>query len=125
MKLSVAAKKMIFVICIALLVIVAISAIYYRSLNFLPFAAGALLGSSLNVLKIILIERTFDKAPGMDVKVIKNYTGLQYFFRFILTGAVLMFAALNEYVSLWGAVAGVCTLQVAALAMKFLYKNDS
>jgi len=125
MKLNDIAKKMIFVLCILLAVITVGSAIYYRSLAFLPFATGALLVVALNIVKIVMLDHAVDKALTMtEGKSAGNYMRVQYFLRFILTGAVLVFAATSPYINLWGAVAGVFTMPVAAYSMKIFYGND-
>ena len=112
------AKRMMTVIGALLLLLVAASAVYYRSLAFLPFAFGALLGVALNVGKIIMLDRTVGKAVRMEQKDAGNYVRLQHFLRFALTGLVFLAAALIPFISIWGAAAGVCTLQVALFFTK-------
>lgn len=128
MKINDIAKKMIFVLCILLVIIIVASVIYYRSFAFLPFAAGASIVVALNIIKVIMLDRTVDKALTMtERKDASGYMRLQYFLRFILTGAVLVFAAVSpdDYVSLWGAVVGIFTMPIAAYYMKIAYGNDA
>jgi hypothetical protein len=130
MKLTDVAKKMILVLCISLLVIVVASVVYYRSFSFLPFAAGALLGTSLNILKVALLDRAVSKAVNMDKNDSGNYIRLQYLSRYLLTGAVLVLAAMyssasNSYAALFGTVAGLFTMPVAALSMNLFYGGDT
>jgi len=125
MKLNDIAKKMIFVLCILLVVIIATSAVYYRSFEFLPFAIGTSLVVALNIIKVIMLDRAVDKALAMtEGKDAGNYIRLQYFLRFILTGAVLVFAAVSPYVNLWGAVAGIFTMPIAAHLMRFFHGEE-
>ncbi|MCL2508866.1 MAG: ATP synthase subunit I [Oscillospiraceae bacterium] len=118
MRLSDIAKKMILVICVSLLVIVAAGAAYYRSLMLLPFALGAFSGATLNVLKVFMLDRAVKKIAGMEKERAGNYARVQHFLRFLLTGAVLVIAALVPFINIWGAAAGVLTYNIAALFMK-------
>jgi len=118
MKLSDIATKMLWVICVLLLLLVAGSIAYYRSLLFLPFAYGALLGAAVNMVKVVMLDRTVKKAVGMESNDAGNYVRLQYFLRFVLTGAVLVLAAKVPFISIWGAAAGILTMQFAAFCAK-------
>lgn len=112
------AKRMTRVVGVLFLLMVAASAAYYRSLSFLPFALGALLGVALNVGKIVMLDRTVNKAVQMEQKDAGNYVRLQQLLRFVLTGMVFLVAALVPYISIWGAAAGICTLQVSVFFAK-------
>ena len=128
MKINDIAKKMIFVLCGLLVIIVVASVVYYRSLAFFPFALGASLVVALNIIKVVMLDRAVDKALTMtEGKDASNYIRLQYFLRFILTGAVLVFVAVSpdHYLNLWGGVAGVFTMPVAAYSMKIFYGNGA
>ena len=118
MRLSDIAKRMMAVMGISLLVLVAASAAYYRSLDFLPFALGTLLGVALNLFKIRLLDRTVDRAMHMEKERAGNYIRFQHFLRFLLTGLLFLLAVLVPFISLWGTAAGICTLQIAVFFAK-------
>ena len=118
MKLSGIAKRMILILSVILLLLIAASLVYYRSLAFLPFALGALLGTAANIAKVFLIENAVNKTVGMAAEKGGNYIRLQNFLRFLLTGTVLVAAAFIPFVSLYGAAAGILGYQVAALFLK-------
>ena len=128
MKLSGAAKKMIKVVVISFVVLAVGGFIahiaYFRSFLPLPFAVGAFLGCLTSVLKVVMLDHNTTKALQMDAVDAKNYIGLWVFGRFILTGAVLALAAINQYVSLWGVAAGILTLQIAAVSIRNYIDND-
>jgi hypothetical protein len=125
MKLSDAAKKMIVVIGIASLVIIAGGAMYHRSPAVLPFALGVLITAGLNVLKLVMLERAVEHAVSNDdEKAGGAYIRVQYLLRFTLTAAVLVVAALTDFISLWGAAAGLFTLQIAVIVVKAIIKDD-
>jgi len=132
MNLSQPSKRMIFVIGISVLVFIAGGALFYRSLEALYFAFGVILTSSLNVLKVIMLERTVKKVVDMDEPDAgKNYARLQYLLRYFLTGIVLLAAGLISvyvhppFINIWGAVAGVFTLQIAVISVRSMRPDEN
>ena len=114
---------MILLIGAAALLIVAVGGLFYRSYACLPFAAGALLASGWNALKVVMLERTVNKALDMeDPRAGKNYARAQHLLRYLITALVLAAAAVapDRFISLWGAAAGIFTFQAAAVAIKLL-----
>ena len=123
-KLSGTAKNMILVICILAAVFIIASAIFYRSFAFVPFAIGVLMGAGTSVVKIILLNRIIERAVAGDPQVTgRGFTG-QYFLRFVLTGVMLLVAAVVPFISLWGAAAGILTLPLSAYSMHFFKHQD-
>jgi len=123
---------MITVIGISVLVLIAAGVAIYRSLEALYFALGVVLTSALNVLKVFMLERTVKKAVDMEEAVAgKNYVRLQYLLRYFLTGIVLLAAGLVSvyvkppFINIWGAVAGVFTLQVAVIAVRSMKLDEN
>jgi len=106
------------IMVISLLLLIAGSALYYRSFAFFPFALGAVLGVGAGILKVWLLDRTVEKIIHMEKEKAGNYAHLQYFIRFLLTGLALLLAALVPFLSIWGTAAGICTLQIATFFTK-------
>lgn len=123
MKLSDLAKRMIFTILIIASVCILASAIYYRSLDFLPFFFGVLLGSVISITKVFLLERTVDKVLIMEQKRAKNYVSIQHLLRMLLSGAILVLGAIVPQISLWGVAAGILAFQLAIYSAKFTLKS--
>ena len=120
-KLSLAARKMILVLCVSALVIIAGGAIYYRSLEALAFALGVALSTALNFFKVSMLERNVKKILIMDdAGAGTNYIRLQYLMRYALTAVVLVAAALIPFINIWGAILGVLMMQVAVIAIRFM-----
>ena len=117
--MSALAKKMTLIICALLSIFLIAAALYYRSLSFLPFAYGALLGTAVSILKVILLDRAVDRAIDMEKKRAGNYVNLQHFLRLSLTAGVLILGAVFPAISLWGVVAGVFAYQLSMYALKF------
>ena len=123
MKVSPLAKRMIITIVgIAALFGVA-SFVYYRSLAFLPFLLGALLGTGVSIWKVFVLERAVDRALGMDKKKAGNYVSLQQLFRLFVTGVVLFTGAVVPQVSLWGVAAGIIAFQLALYLEQLIYRR--
>lgn len=118
-KLSQPSKKMIMFIGVVALVFIAGGAIFYRSLEALYFACGVILLSALNVLKVFLLERVAQKTLDMeDANNAKVYIRFQYILRYFLTAAFLLAAALIPFISVWGAIFGVFTLQISVMIVR-------
>ena len=118
---------MIYTIMVLAAISIAVGAVLCLTLDFFsrddafPYALGVLLTSALNVLKVVLIEKQSQRVMGMDdPKTGKHYITFQYFIRYILTGLVLVAAALVPFIGLWGAIIGILTMQIAAFSIKFM-----
>jgi len=124
MKISNIAKRMLFTVCISFFILIAGSVIYYRSLTFLPFAYGAFLGTVLNIIKILMLENTVKKAVSMDSVKAGNYARVQHLLKFLLTGAVLLIAAVVPFINIWGAAFSVLAYQIAVYSLKYFKEPD-
>lgn len=124
MQLAQLSKKMITAIAALAPIMMAASAVYYRSMLCLPFIAGVFLGAAVSVVKVLLLRRTVDRASRMDKKKAAGYTSLQHLLRLFLTGASVAPALIwPDIIHLWGTVAGVFTYQVAVYLIKFTNKT--
>ncbi len=123
MKLSDVSKRMILSIVIIGLICIFCSAIYYRSLGFLPFMLGVILGSAASIGRVFLLEHTVDKALKMEQKHAGNYVSLQHILRLLFSGVVLVIGATVPQISLWGVVAGILAFQLAIYTVKFTSKG--
>ena len=117
MRLSVLSKRMIKAVCILTALTLAAGAAFFRLFAYPPFAFGALLGAALNILKVIMLNHTVIKLTSIDVERARNYALVQHFARFLLTGAVLVLAAVLPFLDIWGAATGIFIFQIAAHSM--------
>jgi len=132
MELSKLSKKMIQMIGVAALVFMLGGAIFYRSIAAVPFALGVIFPAALNVLKVIMLDRTVKKVVDMDdPNTGKNYVRLQYLLRYLLTGLLLLAIGLIHtrtdppVISIWGAVAGIFTMQISVIICRSMkYENN-
>lgn len=120
MNLSKIANRMIRTILIVAGIALVISIIYYRSLAFLPFLFGVVLGTLSSIVKVILLDRTVDKAVAMEKKEAKRYVSSQQFLRLIVSAVPLIIGAFVDGVSIWGAVVGVLAYQLGAYSTRSL-----
>ena len=125
MKLSRVTKNIIYMIGLAALVLILVGAIIFRSVEAFYFAFGVILTSALNVLKICMLERTVSNTLENDnVEAGKNKMRLQYLFRYFITAVVLLAIGLVNmffdppFINIWGAVAGIFTLQIAVIIVR-------
>ena len=118
MKTSDLAKRMISIILIISLVCIIISVIYYRSLVFLPFLFGILLGSATSILKVFLLERTVDNALQMKKERAGNYVSFHHILRLLLSGVILFIGAVVPQISLWCVAAGILAFQLGIFSVK-------
>ena len=118
------AKRVALILCFLLLLLVLASIVYYRSLAFLPFAVGALIGVATNVLKVFLLDRSLQKFITMEKDKATNYIILQNLLRFLLAGVVLVLSAVLPFISLWGAAAGILTWPIATRIMSYVLNRE-
>ena len=123
MKLADVTKKMIWVICLLLLVTIVAGALFFRSFEALAFALGAFLGAVLCAFKVISLDRMVTTAQAREGGVSAGVQA-QPFFRLLLTGAVLALGFFVPFINPWGVVIGIFYLPIAAFSMKFVPTKD-
>jgi len=104
---------MIQTILIIALLFIAGSIIYYRSLGFLPFLFGVLIGAAVSIAKVVLLERAVKKISAMEQQQAKNHIVAQQMGSLVLTAAALLLGALIPQISLWGTAAGILSFHPA------------
>lgn len=88
-----------------------------------PFVIGVIVGTVFAALKMILIERTYNRSLDMQPQMSTNYVRLHFILRYTLTGAILAVAALNPGLSLIGVALGLFSMQPAAYAVNFIFNK--
>ena len=131
MKISRLGKRMVFFVGVSAFVFILAGVAIYRSIDALYFAFGVILTSSLNVLKVYMLERTARKTLDIeDQKEGKNFVRFQYLIRYFLTAAVLLGVGLvtlyadPPFINIFGAVAGIFTLQVSVIIVRSMKIED-
>lgn len=124
MKLSDIAKGMIKTILIIGLVCILVSIAYYRSLKFIPFLLGVILGIVASVVKVFLLDRAVDKALKMEKKQAGKYIYFQNLLRLFVSGLALIIAVLVPQINLWGVAIGVLAFPFASYGENFKTKKN-
>lgn len=124
MKLKTIAKKMIIAILAISFISIMVAFIYYRSLEFLPFFFGVLLGAAVSIVKVFLLEYAVNQALAPGRTHAAMYIAFQNLIRFALTGLALLAGALIPQINLWGVVTGVLSYQLAVYLARFLARED-
>lgn len=75
---------------------------------------GIAFGTIFAVLKLKLMENTFNKAVQMPEAKAQRYTNVSYMIRYILTGIVLVVAALEPSIDILGVFFGLVSMKVGA-----------
>ena len=88
----------------------------------LKYALGLFLGSAISAGKALLMERTLNKSLDMEKKAAENYARLMFLGRYFLTAILLVLAAV--FLSLWGAVIGLVTLQISAYLVRLFKPKE-
>ena len=81
------------------------------------FISGLVLGASLSVIKLLLMERGISKSLSMQTIYAGLYTILQITLRNVFSIILLVCALLIEGISIWGVLAGLILLQSAAFSV--------
>lgn len=83
--------------------------------NSLQYAVGLALGGTFSVIKVVMMEKSLNKiAEAGEEKQAKGMGQMYFVIRFILTAVVLVAAALLSFVGIFGTIAGILSLKVAA-----------
>lgn len=118
MKISQTAIKLVLSIFALSAFICGIGIVFFDNIN---FAGGVIFGAFFSAFKIIITEKSIEHAINLtDPKSAEAYTKGQYAFRYFITGAVLISAALIEPINLYGAIIGVLLAQPAGYIVMFL-----
>lgn len=92
--------------------------------NIRSWTLGIVFGLLIAILKLKLMENTFNKAVQMSEARAQKYTNLHYVIRYILTGIVLFVAALEPSISLLGVFFGLMSMKIAAYMQLWLNKQS-
>ena len=86
---------------------------------------GYLLGTIFSVLKLILLEKTLERAVSMDRNKAIGYTRLHYCFRYFLTIIVIVVAGLSKGdISLVGVLVSLILLRPAIFIVRLKDKEN-
>lgn len=94
----------------------------FMSKNITNFGIGLLFGTIFSILKLILLEKTLDKAVGMTSAKAVNYTRIHYTLRYFLTFLVLLVAVYKKF-DIIAVIVGIILPVPAIYIVNFKNKN--
>lgn len=89
----------------------------------LGWTLGITFGLVFSLLKLKLMQNTIAKAIAMPEGKAQKYANVQYMIRYILTGVVLVIAALEPSINLLGVFFGLISMKVGAYAQLVFNKK--
>lgn len=92
--------------------------------DILGYTIGLLFGLIFSILKLMLMQNSIKKAVMMSEAKAQKYMNVQYMIRYVLTGIVLVVAALEPSISLLGVFIGLMSMKVAAYLQLFIIKKN-
>jgi len=116
-------KNLLIVYMILFSLIVEIIGILLVS-NKMSFTIGILFGLIFSILKLNLMKNTIKKAVMMPEGKAQKYANVHYMIRYILTGVVLLVAALEPSIDIVGVFFGLLSMKVAAYMQIFMDKRN-
>ncbi len=119
MNLSNTLKQIIITTIALFFIITGISVFIVKDIK--SFIIGLLFGTIFSILKLILLEKTLNKAMGMSSSKAINYTRIHYTLRFFLTFVVLFVGYLRGF-DIIGVVIGILLTTPAVYIVNFKNK---
>ncbi len=93
--------------------------------NKLSWTLGITFGLVFSLLKLKLMENTITKCLTMPEGKAQKYANVQYMIRYILTGVVLVIAALEPSINLLGVFFGLISMKAGAYAQLAINRKSS
>lgn len=88
------------------------------------FTIGLLFGLIFSILKLMLMKNSIKRSVTMPEAKAQRYANVQYMIRYVLTGVVLLVAALEPTINLLGVFLGLLSMKVAAYMQLFTIKRN-
>ena len=88
------------------------------------FTIGLVFGLVFSILKLMLMKNSIKKSITMPEAKAQRYANVQYMIRYLLTGIVLLVAALEPTINLLGVFLGLLSMKVGAYMQLFVIKRN-
>lgn len=110
-----------FAMIVFSIVVYTIGVIFVQDIG--SWTKGILFGLLFSLLKLKLMQITFNRAVIMGEAKAKNYAMLHYVIRYLLTGLILFIAAIEPSINILGVFFGLISMKAAAYAELGLKKQ--
>ena len=87
------------------------------------FTMGIAFGLIFSILKLMLMQNSIKKSVLMPEAKAQRYANVQYMIRYILTGVVLLVAALEPTIDIIGVFLGLLSMKVGAYIQILMIKK--
>lgn len=87
------------------------------------FTLGIAFGLIFSILKLMLMKNSIKRSVTMPEAKAQRYANVQYMIRYLLTGVVLLVAALEPTINLLGVFLGLLSMKVGAYMQLFVIKR--
>ena len=88
------------------------------------FTMGIAFGLIFSILKLMLMQNSIKKSVLMPEAKAQKYANVQYMIRYVLTGAVLLVAALEPTINIIGVFLGLLSMKVGAYIQILMIKKS-
>lgn len=92
--------------------------------SILYWILGVALGTAVSLVKLLMIERTVEKAVDMEPQNAKNYVNSRASFRFVLTIVIVVLAIKIPFFNILGVIVGLILTQPAVYIVNFINRNQ-
>ena len=116
------ARKWVMLIIALSALLIAGGAIFYLSMEAVPFAVGVVAMMIMNIISVLWLKRTVENAVDMEAVAAVNYVRFHRLMRFLAMGAVLFISASapDHIISIMGALFGIAPHFVAMRLLNFI-----
>lgn len=121
MKISNTSKQIIITTVALFFIVTGVSIFIVKDIK--GFLVGLIFGTIFSILKLILLEKTLDKALNMTGEKAINYTRIHYTLRYFLTFIVLLIAVYRGF-NIIAVIIGVLLTIPAVYISNFKYKAN-
>jgi len=121
-------SRKIIITIVALSFLVALGCVlFFRNMDAIPYVVGVIAATLLNIAKFYWLRASAIKASEMDTASRAGFSyQVHYFLRLVLTGGVLLIAALlpDNIINLLGVALGILVFPIAMRITRFFVPKD-
>ncbi len=112
------------IITVAALGVIAFGIGIFFTENVLFWLIGIAFGTIISIIKVILLEKTLNKAVDMPPEDAKNYTRSRYTLRLVLSVVLIVAAVKIPYINVIGVIVGLLLVQPAVYIVNFANRKN-
>jgi len=125
---AVAGKMIVTISILSILVAIAGGVFYFVNQNPVaagPFALGVAAAMGINIVKVLWLKNTVNKAVDMEANAARRHLQWQYLMRMVFTLAVFLVVVFIPFANFVGTAIGIFTFPVAMHLMRLFFKDTA